>query len=103
MNGLTYALFLIGIFLTGCYALLPIGKDIARSRWKSFDQAKTDFDKVVPSKTTTSQLKAVGFDLCSTPNVRILNYIDIAVATQSLKKEELDGGLALCLSAKNKC
>lgn len=103
MNRSTYALLLIGIILSGCAALLPTGKDIARSRWKSFDNAKTDFDKVVPSKTTTGQLKALGFDLYSTPNVRILNYIDIAVATQSLKKEELDGGLALCLSAKNNC
>ena len=103
LDRMSFAVLLIGVILSGCAALLPTGKDIAKSRWSSFDQAKADFDRVVPNKTTTGQLKTLGFDLYSTPNVRILNYIDIAIATQSIKKENLDGGLALCLSAKNNC
>jgi len=102
-NRVIPAILIIGIFFSGCVTLLPAGKDTIRSRWKSFNEAKTDFDRVVPNKTTTRELRKYGFDLYSTPNIRILNYIDIAVATQSLKKEELDGGLALCLSVRNNC
>lgn len=100
---LSYAILLLVAILSGCVALLPTGKDVTKSRWKSFNEAKADFDRVVPNKTTTSELRTLGFDLYSSPNVRILNYIDIAVATQSIKREELDGGLSLCLSAKNNC
>jgi hypothetical protein len=97
------AFFVIACILSGCAALLPSAKEVTKSRWKTFEECKASYDRVTPSKTTARQLKTHGFDLYSTPNLRVLNYIDIAVATQSITKEELDVGLQMCLNAKNKC
>src|SRR5689334_1773606 len=102
-NRIVTAVFVVACVLSGCAALLPSSKDVSKSRWKTFDDCKASFDKVIPNKTTARQLKTRGFDLYSTPNIRILNYLDIAVATQSIKKEELDVGLQMCLNAKNAC
>lgn len=96
--------FLIAVIVTaGCTALLPTGKEVTRSPWKSFDEAKLAFDKVIPSQTTTRQLKSLGFDLYSTPNIKVLNYLDIATAVQSIKNEDLDPGFQKCLHARNNC
>ena len=103
MNRRRIAFFLVLCLVLGCARLLPTTKEAARSPWKSFDEAKASYDRVVPGQTTVPQLKTFGFDLYSTPNVRILNYLDIAVATQSIKPEDLDSGLRQCLQAKNKC
>jgi hypothetical protein len=102
-NGKWTAFFAVCCILSGCAALLPSAKEISKSRWKTYSDCKASYDSVIPSKTTARQLKSHGFDLYSTPNIRILNYIDIAVATQSIKKEELDIGLQMCLNAKNNC
>lgn len=97
------ALLFMAFLMYGCAALLPTTKQETKSPWKSYNDVKLAFDKVVPGQTTPSQLKTLGFDLYSTPNVTILNYLDIAVTTQSLKREELDAGLLACLNAKTHC
>lgn len=97
------SLLLTAFLMYGCSALLPTAKQETKSPWKSYYDVKLAFDKVVPGQTTPRQLKTLGFDLYSTPNVTILNYLDIAVTTQSLKREELDAGLLTCLSAKTNC
>ncbi len=96
-------LLVIIAILTSCVHLLPGGKDTTKSRWKTFQDAKADFDRVVPNRTTAKQLRAYGFDLYSTPNIRVLNYIDIAAATQAIRAEKLDPGLRRCLDAKTNC
>jgi hypothetical protein len=90
-------------FVSGCVALLPKEKKVTNTPWKTFDEAKAAFEKVVPRATTTTELKNVGFHLYSTPNIRVLNYLDIAAATLPLQREDLSEGLALCLKAQNKC
>jgi len=102
-NRMLTVFFIIACIFSGCAALLPSAKEISKSRWKTYADCKASFDSVIPNKTTARQLRTHGFDLYSTPNIRILNYIDIAVATQSIKKEELDTGLQMCLNAKNNC
>ncbi len=96
-------LLLAACLMYGCTALLPTAKQETKSPWKSYNDVKLAFEKVVPGQTTPRQLKTLGFDLYSTPNVTILNYLDIAVTTQSLKREELDAGLLACLNAKTHC
>jgi hypothetical protein len=98
-----FALCLALCLILGCARLLPSSKDTARSPWQSFEEARSSFDMVVPGQTTVPQLKTIGFDLYSTPNLRILNYLDIAIATQSLKRDEVDGGFRECFQAKNRC
>ena len=103
-NVLILGAFLVAIgIVSGCASLLPSGKDETRSPWKSFDEAKAAYDRVVPNSTNVIQLRDIGFNIYSTPNVRILNYVDIAQATQTIGKEELAEGFRKCLQAKNGC
>jgi hypothetical protein len=89
--------------LSGCVALLPKEKKVTNTPWKTFDEAKAAFEKVAPRATTTTQLKMIGFNLYSTPNIRIMNYLEVAATTIPLKEADLSEGLALCLKAQNKC
>ena len=75
------ALLISAFVLHGCAALLPSAKQTTKSPWKSYNDAKSAFDLVVPSQTSARQLKTLGFDLYSTPNIKILNYLDIAIST----------------------
>ena len=48
-------------------------------------------------------MKKLGFDIYSTPNLKILSYVDVAVASQSMKKEETSSGILACLKAQSLC
>lgn len=97
------AILFAAILLTACVTMLPTGKDVSNSRWNSFNEIKTAYDRVIPNRTTVKELKIYGFDIDSAPNVRILNYVDIARDVQAIKKENLDPGLSLCIRVKDRC
>ncbi|MBI4698465.1 MAG: hypothetical protein HY758_06020 [Nitrospirae bacterium] len=64
------------------------------------------FEKIIPYKTTTEELRQLGFDPFSTPNIRILTYLDIIqhfMFNPSIKKEDLDNGIQACINAKTDC
>lgn len=100
-------LFLTGAFLLsmlyGCAALLPRSKAVVLVPWNSFQGVQAAYEKVVPNVTTVHQLKKEGFNIYSTPNVKILNYIDIAATTQNIKYEDLSPGLARCIKVRDGC
>lgn len=94
---------ILTLLLTGCSGLLPSTRTITESPWKSFADAKTAFDKIEPDKTTSGELKTLGFDINASPNLKILNYLDIAASVQSIGIENLDNGLQVCLLARTDC
>lgn len=104
---ITIAISLAAVFFaSGCMSLLPQSRQITRSPWKTFEEAKTSFDGIIPHKTTVEELKKAGFDPYSTPNIRILTYLDIVqrfMANPSIKKEDLDEGIQTCLEFKLAC
>ncbi|HBG08212.1 MAG: hypothetical protein A2075_05355 [Geobacteraceae bacterium GWC2_58_44] len=87
----------------GCAALLPRGKVIAESPWPRYTDARDAFDAIVVGKTTTEDLKVLGFDIVSSPNLKVLNYLDIAATVQAIPIQELDPGLQACLRARSDC
>ncbi|MBI4688413.1 MAG: hypothetical protein HY756_11690 [Nitrospirae bacterium] len=92
--------------ISGCGSMLPSANKTTISQWDNFDTAKATFDLIIPGKTNIEDLKNLGFNPFSTPNVKILNYIDIIqlfMANPSIKKEELDEGIRTCIDAKSKC
>ena len=92
-----------GLLLSGCSALLPSSHEVTLSPWQNYSAVKASYNRVIPNKTTMRQLSDNGFDFFSTPNVRILNYLDIAATTQSIRWDYLDMDLQRCLTAKIKC
>jgi len=88
--------------LPGCSSLLPSSREETISSWHEFDQAKAAYDKIVPGNTR-AELKALGFDVVNSPNIEVLNYLDLAAKMQSIPMAELDPGLQECLRSRDKC
>jgi hypothetical protein len=87
----------------GCANLLPSGKAMSESAWKEYANAREAFDKIEVGKTTEDDLKQLGYDVKTSPNVKILNYLDITAQVQSIPLQELDPGLQACIRARAGC
>lgn len=93
----------VAFLLSACSALLPSIKAVTHPPWPSFDHAKAAYDNITVNKTNTTELRRLGFDAFSTPNIKILTYLDIAGTMPALKEEEMDAGLMTCMKAKIRC
>lgn len=95
------------ILLTaGCGGLLPKTVKVVRSPWSSFAEAKAAYDRIIPLKTDQAELKSLGFDAYTVPNVKILSYLDIMqrfMPNDSIKPEKLDDGVRNCIEARSAC
>jgi len=91
------------LVFSGCAALLPRTTVVTKSPWKSYKDVVNSYEQVIPEKSTVHEIRKLGFDIYSTPNLKILSYVDIATATQMLKKEELGKGMVACLRAQHLC
>lgn len=92
--------------LAGCSSLLPSSDVVLEGQWNSFEDAQKTFDTIIPYQTTTDDLKKLGLDLRTTPNVTLLNYSDVLqrfIPSPSINSEELDTGVSDCLKAKMAC
>jgi hypothetical protein len=101
-------LVFVAALLAGCSAtsLLPSQKQIVVTRWNSFGEAKNAFDLITPYKTKIDGLEELGFAPQLTPNIRILNYLDIMgrfLPNQSITIEDLAAGLQDCLADQEQC
>lgn len=91
---------------TGCKALFSSTSQRARTPWQNFDEAQTAYDKVVPHKTTVSELKTMGFDPMTTPNVKILTYLDLIqrfIPNASITFDDLQPDVRACIESKDCC
>lgn len=94
------------LLLAACSNALPRTEDTTRTRWDHFDQALKDYNKIIPYETTTEELKKLGYDPYTQPNISVLSYLDIMarfMPNQSITLDDLDPGVSFCLRAKNKC
>jgi len=99
-------LLLAAVATSGCGSMLPSAKQTTISPWNSFEEAKSSFDKITPYATTADEMRALGFDPFTTPNIKILTYVDIMnrfLPNPSIKKEDLDEGIQSCINAKANC
>lgn len=95
--------FILILIVSGCAALLPRSSSVTRSPWKSYGEVVSAYNNVVPYKSTVSDIRKLGFDIYSTANLKILSYVDVAVATQTLKKGEISRGMEECLKVQSMC
>lgn len=92
--------------LAGCANLLPHSKEDIRTPWHSYAEARALFDSIIVYSTTTEQLKALGINAQTTPNVAILSHADLLrkiVAGSSLDLRLLDAELQSCLMENKTC
>lgn len=101
-------LCLLALPVGGCSskAYLPSAKETVLSSWKSFAEVQASFDKIIPYQTTLDTLEQLGFAPTVTPNVQILNHLDIMqrfMPNPSITLKDLDPGLQECLAAQEHC
>ena len=92
--------------LASCGNSLPKQRDEVRSKWSTFEEAKSSYDQIQTNQTTVNELKVLGFDPFTYPNIRILTYLDIVdkfIPNPSIKFEDLDSGIQQCIQAKKNC
>jgi hypothetical protein len=91
---------------TGCKSLFSSTSQRSRTPWQNFEEAQSAFDKVVPHKTTLSELKTMGFDPMTTPNVKILTYLDLIqrfIPNASITFDDLQPDVRACIESKDCC
>lgn len=90
--------------IAGCADLLPKSETEVRSPWHSFAEAKAAIESIEPQRTRAADLKALGIDPYSSPNVQLLSYSDIALRFPlHIASENLDRGLRECLESGKSC
>ena len=76
------------------------------TQWENYDEADSAFNKIVPHQTRVEDLKVLGFDPHITPNIKILNYLDIIerfIPNSSITKEDLHPDVRTCIELKEGC
>jgi hypothetical protein len=104
---MTAALSLASL-LAGCasWGVLPSTTEMTETPFQTYKSAEDAFNQVKPFVTTTRELKARGFDPYSTPNIKVLNYLELLprfLPQQSIKVEDLDPAVQACLTAREAC
>jgi hypothetical protein len=90
----------------GCKSLFTSENHRSVTQWESFDAAESAFNKIVPHQTRVEDLKVLGFDPHVTPNIKILNYLDIIerfIPNSSISKEDLHPDVRTCIELKEGC
>lgn len=75
------------------------------SPFKTFEEARTAIDALVPMKSDVAALTKMGIDPVKQPNTTILTQADIVrrFAPSVLKREDLDPGVLACMEAREAC
>jgi len=91
---------------TGCKSLFSSSSQRSRTPWQNFEQAQAAYDQVIPHKTSVAELKGLGFDPLTTPNVKILTYLDLIqrfIPNASITLNDLQPDVRSCIESKDCC
>ncbi|HZI33900.1 MAG TPA: hypothetical protein VFF11_16295, partial [Candidatus Binatia bacterium] len=75
----------------------------AVSRWKDYNDVEGAFKTIVPYHTTVENLQTLGFDPKVSPNVKILNYVDIIqifMPNPGIQMKDLAPAVRDCIEAR---
>jgi hypothetical protein len=99
------SLLLLAMLVGGCSNMLPSARSES-SPFKSFEEARSAIDGLVPMKSNVAALTRLGIDPTQQPNTVILTHDDIVrrfVPSALLKREDLDPGVLACVEARDAC
>jgi hypothetical protein len=86
--------------------LFPTEDKRTQNVWNNFDEAQASFEKITPHQTTVADLKKLGFDPHSVPNIKLLTYLDVIkrfIPNQSITKDDLPVDIKNCIESKDCC
>lgn len=91
---------------TGCKSLFPTEDKRTVNQWSNFDDTQRAFDKIVPLQTTIADLRRMGLDPHTSPNIHLLSYLDVIrqfIPNQSITKDDLPADVKSCIECKDCC
>ncbi len=96
------------VALASCasWGVLPSTVETTQTPFQTYVSAEDAFNQVKPFVTTARELKVRGFDPYTTPNIKVLNYLDLVprfLPQQSMKSDDLDPAVQACLTARERC
>lgn len=98
---------LIALPLAGCASdVLPSTSRETAGPFASYEIAETAYRIIQPGVTTTGKLREYGIDPRTTPNLRVINYVDVMrvfMPTDSVRLADLDPAVQGCIGARNAC
>jgi hypothetical protein len=100
------ALAAAGLSACGSMGVLPKSTEVTESPYTDYRSAEDAYAQITPFQTTRDELKQRGMDPYTTPNVRVLNYLDLLpkfLPQQSITKADLDPAVKACLDARDRC
>jgi hypothetical protein len=99
------SLVLMPLCLTACASLLPKANIDSQAPWRTYAEAESLYQKIIPSQTRAADLRSVKID-ADTPNVTLLNHVDLLrrfSTSSAIGAETLDEKLRACLAARHRC
>jgi hypothetical protein len=90
----------------GSMGVLPRNAEITESPYKDYRSAEEAYTQIKPFETTIDELKTRGFDPYKTPNIKVMNYLDLLpkfMPQQSVTKDDLDPAVRACLKSRERC
>jgi hypothetical protein len=92
--------------LAGCAGLLPTVHTDQRGGFGSYEAARDALAQVVAYRTTRDELKAIGFDVETSANIRLVGYpqvVGLLMPNPNLAPEQVDPGIRDCVAARQAC
>ena len=88
----------------GCATLLPKSHETNVSKLETFADARKAYEAIIPYKTSTTDLKELGLDPYSNPNVTIRSYREVLhafmPANSNITVEDLPEGVQECTARR---
>ncbi|MBL4621281.1 MAG: hypothetical protein JKY89_02675 [Immundisolibacteraceae bacterium] len=98
---------IVMVMVSGCSGNpLPSSQAMVDSNWDTFAEAKQAFDAIELGITSTNELDDIGYGLNSSPNVRILNYLELTgrfMPNPAIGFDQLEDQVRICIKAKTAC
>ena len=104
VRGLT--LLALCLMSAGCKSLFPSEDARTLNSWTNFDATQITFDSIVPHQTTVEDLKKMGLEPHSSPNIKLLTYLDVItrfIPNQSITKDDLPPDIKTCIESRDCC
>lgn len=92
------------VLLAGCSSVLPNSVNKSQSSWKTYEDAKVSYDQVSVGRSTNGDIRKLGFDPKTVPNIKIMNYVDVVnLFGPAFKLDDLPDGIHKCVVARDGC
>jgi hypothetical protein len=104
------AALLAAAALAGCAGtnsrFLPQSTTSQNAQFATYDAVMTAYEAIAPGRTPAAQLPSLGFDVASTPNVEVLNYLGVIerfMPRESIRIASLAAPVRRCIAARQGC